>query len=90
MRSLRALWRTSWLGALAALSIAPARGAPVPPEAPTPAIEHVADIRARLLAHDAGAAAGAPDAPPATLAQLNRRNWSNWSNWNNWLKWGKY
>ena len=80
--------RRLWLGLLAALSIGPARAAPVPPAAPP--IERVADIRARLLARDAQTAADAPDAPDATVAQLNRRNWPNWSNWNNWLKWGKF
>ena len=77
-------WHRLWLGLLAALSIGPARAAPVPPTAPP--IERVADIRARLLARDAQAA----DAPDAAVAQLNRRNWPNWTNWNNWLKWGKF
>ena len=91
MHRLRKYWNGLWLGALAALSISPARAAPAPDATSAPPIERVADIRARLLARDAET-----DTPPAqadqadTLAQLNRRNWPNWSNWNNWLKWSKF
>lgn len=75
----------------------PAQARPAPSAQGMPAIERVADIRARLQAHDAALAADSPAAAEALVAQwfnwpnwANWSNWNNWNNWNNWLKWGKY
>jgi len=75
-----------------------AKPAPAPAAPAAPAIERVADIRARLQAHDAALRPVDGTTPPeAQVAQwfnwpnwANWSNWNNWNNWNNWLKWGKY
>ena len=79
----------------------PAQARPAPGALATPAIERVADIRARLQAHGDGLqASDSPAAREALVAQwfngpnwANWANWAKWSDWNNWnnrLKWGKY